>query len=172
MKLDSYGQTIVDINDVFNALYNGTAKDLSGVYFENIKDVRKFNQAVEANADNISKINLYQAPTVSIEEFDLQNQKQWFMPIEYRNMDIEKFLVDQCPDQNYDRLIKELELFRQHNMISLLKYLKYLVDFMRKHNIVWGVGRGSSIASYCLYLLGIHKVDSIKYNLDIHEFLK
>ena len=57
-------------------------------------------------------------------------------------------------------------------MIDLLCYLKYLVDTMREHNIVWGVGRGSSVASYCLYLLGVHKIDSIKYELDIREFLK
>jgi DNA polymerase III alpha subunit len=43
---------------------------------------------------------------------------------------------------------------------------------MRSNNIVWGVGRGSSVASYVLYLLGVHKVDSIKYGLDIREFLK
>jgi DNA polymerase III alpha subunit len=87
-------------------------------------------------------------------------------------MDIEQFLVDQCPKQNYERLVDELVLFRQYNMIAVLKYCKYLVDTMRKHNIIWGVGRGSSVASYVLYLIGIHKIDSIKYNLDIREFLK
>ena len=76
------------------------------------------------------------------------------------------------PKENYERLIEEIELFRQHNMTDLLRYLKYLVDTMREHNIVWGVGRGSSVASYCLYLIGVHKIDSIKYNLDIKEFLK
>ena len=87
-------------------------------------------------------------------------------------MDIEGFLVDQCPKQNYQRLVDELVLFRQHNMIPLLRYLKYLVDTMRENNIVWGVGRGSSVASYVLYLIGVHKIDSIKYDLDIKEFLK
>ena len=57
-------------------------------------------------------------------------------------------------------------------MITLLKYLKYLVDTMRENKIVWGVGRGSSVASYVLYLIGVHKIDSIKYELDIKEFLK
>jgi DNA polymerase III alpha subunit len=56
--------------------------------------------------------------------------------------------------------------------MDLLKYLKYLVDTMRENKIVWGVGRGSSVASYALYLIGVHKVDSIKYQLDINEFLK
>jgi len=43
---------------------------------------------------------------------------------------------------------------------------------MRKNNLVWGVGRGSSVSSYLLYLIGVHKVDSYKYRLDIKEFLK
>ena len=87
-------------------------------------------------------------------------------------MDIEDFLFNQCSKENHQRLIEEIELFRQYNMIDLLKYLKYLVDTMRENNIVWGVGRGSSVASYCLYIIGVHKIDSVKYNLDIKEFLK
>jgi DNA polymerase III alpha subunit len=75
-------------------------------------------------------------------------------------------------DEQRNRVSEELELFIQHGMLDLLYYLKYLVDTMREHKIVWGVGRGSSVASYCLYLIGIHKIDSLKYNLDIKEFLK
>jgi DNA polymerase III alpha subunit len=82
-------------------------------------------------------------------------------------------LYDLCAtDEQKDRVNEELELFIQHGMLDLLFYLKYLVDTMRSNNIVWGVGRGSSVASYVLYLLGVHKVDSIKYGLDIREFLK
>jgi DNA polymerase III alpha subunit len=95
------------------------------------------------------------------------------MPKEYRDFEIVGFLLDQTQnEEQYQRVVTELELFIQHNMIDLLKYLKYLVDAMRENKIVWGVGRGSSVASYCLYLLGVHKIDSIKYNLDIKEFLK
>jgi len=72
----------------------------------------------------------------------------------------------------YQRVVTELELFIQHNMIEVLKYLKYLVDTMRQNNILWGVGRGSSVASFCLYLLDVHRVNSLKYKLDIHEFLR
>jgi DNA polymerase III alpha subunit len=104
--------------------------------------------------------------------FDRTNQENWFMSEEYKSMDIESFLVDQCPKQNHERLVDELVLFRQYNMIPLLRYLKYLVDTMRENNIVWGVGRGSSVSSYVLFLIGIHKIDSIKYGLDIREFLK
>ena len=57
-------------------------------------------------------------------------------------------------------------------MINLLRYMIYLVDFMRENGIVWGVGRGSSVASYVLYLIGVHKIDSIKFGLDWREFLR
>jgi DNA polymerase III alpha subunit len=57
-------------------------------------------------------------------------------------------------------------------MFVLLQYLKYLVDTMRKNNIIWGVGRGSSVASYVLYLIGIHRINSLYYDLSIDEFLK
>ncbi len=57
-------------------------------------------------------------------------------------------------------------------MLVLLKTMKYIVDTLRENNIVWGVGRGSSVASYVLFLLGVHKIDSVKYDLPIEEFFK
>jgi len=50
--------------------------------------------------------------------------------------------------------------------------MKYLVDLMRENNIVWGVGRGSSVSSFVLFLIGIHRINSIYYDLDVEEFLK
>ena len=67
---------------------------------------------------------------------------------------------------------EELAEFERRGMFDLLRYMVYLVDFMRDNNIVWGVGRGSSVASYVLYLIGVHKVDSIQYGLDWREFLR
>jgi DNA polymerase III alpha subunit len=118
-------------------------------------------------------MQLYIEPTCSVEQFDQMNQVQWMMPDDYKNMAIETYLMALCTTvEEQQRVGVELELFRQHGMVEVLKYLKYLVDYMREHKIVWGLGRGSSVASYCLYLIGIHKIDSIKYQLDIKEFLK
>jgi len=97
---------------------------------------------------------------------------EWFIPKEYQCMDIEAFLVDQCPEQNYDRLLQEIELYRSHNLIPVLRAMKYVVDTLRSNGIVWGVGRGSSVASYVLFIIGIHKIDSVKYKLPINEFFK
>ena len=100
------------------------------------------------------------------------NKNNWFIPDEYKLLDIEKYLVEQCPEQNYIRLAVELALFVQNHMIPVLKTMKYVVDTLRANNIVWGVGRGSSVSSYVLYLIGIHKIDSVKYALPIDEFFK
>ena len=102
----------------------------------------------------------------------IPNPNNWFIPNDYKNLDIEEFLVTNCPEENYDRLVKELELFRQHNMLPMLRTMKYIVDTLRANNVVWGVGRGSSVASYVLHLIGVHKIDSIKYNIPIEEFFK
>jgi DNA polymerase III alpha subunit len=99
-------------------------------------------------------------------------QTNWFIPQEYKDLDIEEFLVNQCPEENYSRLVEELELYKQNNFLPVLKTVKYIVDTLRSNNVVWGVGRGSSVASYVLFLLGVHKIDSVKYNLPIEEFFK
>jgi len=96
----------------------------------------------------------------------------WFIPKEYQDLNIEEFLVNNCPEENYPRLIKELELYQEQNFIPVLKVMKYIVDTLRENGILWGVGRGSSVASYVLYLIGVHKIDSVKYNLPIEEFFK
>ena len=69
-------------------------------------------------------------------------------------------------------LFRSLLLYQERDLFNLLRYLVYLVDIMKDNHIIWGVGRGSSVASYVLYLLEIHKVDSMYYDLDINEFLR
>jgi DNA polymerase III alpha subunit len=88
-------------------------------------------------------------------------------------MDIAEYVISLCKtDAQLVRVAEELVLFQDQNLFELLKYLKYLVDVIAENNIVCGVGRGSSVASYVLYLLGVHRIDSMQYGLDIREFLR
>ena len=97
---------------------------------------------------------------------------KWFIPNDY-TPDLGDFLYNSCSTQEQkDRVTMELELYIKHNMYDVLPVMKYIVDTLRENNVVWGVGRGSSVASYVLYLIGVHKVDSVKYNLPIGEFFK
>jgi DNA polymerase III alpha subunit len=111
--------------------------------------------------------------TTSLEGFDVKCQSNWFIPKEYQEMDIAKWVLDQCKTEaELQRVGEELIMFQERDMFMLLKYLKYLVDTMRKNNVVWGVGRGSSVASYVLFLLNVHRINSLHYDLSIEEFLK
>jgi DNA polymerase III alpha subunit len=97
----------------------------------------------------------------------------WFIPEEYRTMDILDWLYQRCPTPEIrERVVQELRLFAKHDMIPMLKTMKYVVDTLRANNVVWGVGRGSSVASYVLHIIGVHKIDSVKYNIPIEEFFK
>lgn len=173
VKLNQFNEVIVNEPDILKGLYSGQLHSFSLLNIEDPQLIQQFNTNVEANADSIDKMIKYVEPTCSIEEFDLHNQQQWFIPDSYKDLRIEEFLLEHCTtDEQTERVLQELELFFQHGMVDVLICIKYLVDYMRANNIVWGLGRGSSVASYCLYLIGIHKVDSIKYQLDIKEFLK
>jgi|TARA_R110000772_G_scaffold248419_1_gene362454 DNA polymerase III alpha subunit len=110
---------------------------------------------------------------LSVEEFDENNRLNWFMPEEYQTFDIAKFVLDQCThEEELQRAGKELLIFEKRGLFTLLQYMKYLVDLMRENNIVWGVGRGSSVSSFVLFLIGIHRINSLYYDLNVEEFLK
>jgi DNA polymerase III alpha subunit len=109
----------------------------------------------------------------SVEEFDLTQQTNWAMPTEYQTLDIAQFILDKCTtDAELQRVGKELILYQERDLFNLLRYLKYFVDTMRENKILWGLGRGSSVSSYVLYLIGVHKINSLYYDLPIEEFLK
>lgn len=171
MRIDKFGRTFISEEEAMESLYSGHIKNLQGIYLEG--DPTQYNSAVLKNADNFPKISeIINQENLSIEEFDNRCQKNWFMPNKYKMLDIENYLRKICPKENYTRLENELELYKKHDMLDLLRYLKYLVDVMKENNIVWGVGRGSSVASYALFLLEVHRIDSVKYDLDIKEFIK
>ena len=95
------------------------------------------------------------------------------MPDEYKNLDIAEYVLNLCESEAaLQRVGEELLLYQARNLFDLLRYLKFLTDVMQKNNLIWGVGRGSSVASYVLYLLKVHRIDSLHYNLDIEEFLR
>ena len=111
--------------------------------------------------------------TESLEDFDRRLQRTWHMPEEYRQLDIARHVLDLCTtDAELQRCGQELLLYQERDLFNLLRFLKYLVDTMNENRVIWGVGRGSSVASYVLYKLGVHRIDSMFYELDVEEFLR
>lgn len=155
MKINETFQSVYNNQDIFDLLYQGHINLLPKLIVENEKEIETFSQHSGITFDSGST-----------------QSANWFLPVEYKDIDIEGYLVHVCPKENYQRLIEELQEFRARDMINLLRWLKYFVDTCRKKQIVWGVGRGSSVASYVLFLIGVHKIDPIRYNLDWREFLR
>lgn len=169
MRIDKFGQQIFNENDICNLVLQDPTRVIKDMLVESDMSFPDIFIAPES----LPKLSKYQAIDFSVEEFDKQKQSTWHMPAEYKNFDIAKFVLDQCTtDEELQRAGHELLLFQERDMFVLLRYLKYLVDTMRSNNIVWGVGRGSSVASFVLFLIDVHKINSLYYDLDIHEFLK
>jgi len=166
MIIDKFGQMIFSQKDLCDVYLTDPEKTLKQVFIE---ETINFMDTLE----NLPELIKYIPPNQTTEEFDEEHSSNWFFPEEYKQMDIAKWVLDQCKsDDELQRAGEELLLFQERDMFILLRYLKYLVDIMRKNNIVWGVGRGSSVASFVLYLIGIHKINSLYYQLSITEFLK
>jgi len=170
MHKDDYGQLIFDDKDLCNLIMQG--KDL-----ENLKGVIVDDSVDSDNIVNFtnSAINFieHEESDKTVSEFDEDCQSNWHMPAEYQNLDIAEYVLSLCDSQaELQRCGHELLLFQQKNLFELLCYLKYLVDTMKENNIIWGIGRGSSVASYVLYKLGVHGIDSMYYDLEPEEFLR
>ena len=170
MKYDQYGRSFTDSSELCELLYKNPDLDLSLFLVENPQEFNKSKAELHADVPNLQG---YVTLADSIEEFDLRFQSKWHMPDEYKELDIAEYILGLCKeDYELQRVGEELILYQERDLFNLLRYLKYLVDTLRKNNVVWGVGRGSSVASYVLFLLGVHKINSLYYELSIDEFLK
>jgi len=169
MKLDKYSRQILTEDQVVEMLYCNPNIDMTNICME---DVDKFNNA-SARLHLDTTLKQLDDLDISVDDFHSQNQNNWHMPEEYKEFDIAEYIIGLCKtDAELQRVGQELLLYQERDMFNLLRFLKYFVELMREKGIVWGVGRGSSVASYVLYLLGVHKIDSLYYDLDIAEFLR
>lgn len=147
-------------NLIFGILYN-----LPKLFCTNIDDaIIKFNSISDEKIDIKTTCNV-PTPTLSI-------------PEKYQKIDVLEFILNKIDkhDPNYEQILSrvnmEYSIFKRKNYIDQLKTCIYIIDMFNTNNIVWGTGRGSACCSYILYLIGIHDVDSILYDLDINEFLR
>ena len=102
---------------------------------------------------------------------------EWDIPQNYKEIDLADYAEKRLAklglsdDDRYTaRIHNELREIKTRKLENLFRCLIYVVDVFHKNNTVWGVGRGSSCASLALFLIGLHLVDPIKYNIGMHEF--
>lgn len=172
MKTDKFGQIVFDEQDIIDLVMQGQdVAAMKDLLVDHTVNIATLTQVLENYPAFVCYDELSQ--THSVEEFDHQRQSIWFMPDQYRTMDIAAHVLSLCnTDAELQRCGQELLLYQERNLFDLLRYLKYLVDVMTENKLIWGVGRGSSTASFVLYKLRVHRIDSLHYDLDVNEFLR
>jgi len=70
----------------------------------------------------------------------------------------------------WDRVKKELKILEGNNFSSYMLVTADFIQWAKDHDILCGVGRGSVGGCIVAYLLGIHGVDPIEYNLLFERF--
>jgi DNA polymerase III alpha subunit len=167
MHTDKYNNIIFNDADIFHYLYSGDISALPKLLTSPSDEISKLTDITGINFKEYIK------PITTIEEFDKKNQEHWFMPDEYYDFNVKQFCLKQCRSlAEIKRVSDELQEYERLNLTRLLQWLKYFVDTCQDSEVLLGVGRGSSVASYVLYLLGVHRINSIKYDLDWKEFLR
>jgi len=170
MITDQYGQIVYneedlcdmvmqghDLNKFDDLIVTGDLLENAAYLLENVPSFIKYNDLANE----------------SVEQFDHRCQNTWFMPTKYKELDIAEYVLGLCKsDAELQRCGQELMLFQERDLFNLLRYLVFLVDLMRDNRVIWGVGRGSSVASFVLYKIGVHRIDSLHYDLDPGEFLR
>ena len=164
--IDDNGNVVYFTNALIELLYRGEIP-AEILYPKDDPDVVAFNKFSYENFDDI----YYSLPESlpSLEE----RKNFWFYPDSYNEINLYDYFGAKCNSQKeVERVVMEIQLYEEKGFDKFLRFCIFLSEKIEENGWVIGVGRGSSCASYLLYLLKIHLVDSIKYNLDIKEFLK
>jgi len=174
MIQNKFGEMIFNETDVCDLLMQGREiESLKGMLIDSSIDIEKIVNFVENFPNDLIYYTFDDKTERSVPDWDMIKKQTWFMPQEYQQLDIAQHILDLCVSEpELQRCGEELLLYQERDLFPLLQYLKYLVDVMVANRVIWGVGRGSSVASYVLYKLKVHRVDSLFYELDISEFLR
>ena len=169
MKTDHVGQIVLDEADLIDMIMaDRDLESISGALVDGTVDL----EAAAFWLEYVPKFTYWTEP-LDQEAFDQVQQQNWHMPEKYKQLDIAEYVLNLCKtDAELQRCGHELMLYQERGLFDLLRFLTYLVDVMRENRVIWGVGRGSSVSSYVLYKLGIHRIDSMFYDLDVEEFLR
>lgn len=166
-RVNPAGQVVLDGDGLFELWFHGGTLD--GVSVIGDEEIDRFNEQCRSHGKDDHMVSTDTAEPPSHQE----RSSKWLIPDAYKEIDVEAYCLDRCQDEDQRaRVRQEMILFKARSLAPMLQSLVYLVDTLRTNNVLWGVGRGSSVASYVLYLLGVHRIDPMKFDLKIEEFLR
>jgi len=169
IKINDYGDCVYSEDAVIDLVYQNPELDISKIVLNN--DV--YNTAVEELGLDLPKLAKQIKRTDKVKDYDKKLYENWHMPQKYYELDVLDWLLERCQTEvEKQRVQQEYKKFQEKNFVKVLQFLIYFVDTLRANDVVWGVGRGSSVSSFCLFLIGVHKINPLIYNLDYREFLR
>lgn len=157
-----------------------------------LTSIRKYDVKYVDHMNNL--VHQYNQNVPRADEIKVKNtckplSTEWTLPDEYKNLDVVQYLIDkhdseiitellsdgsiqesEASDREV-RLAEELSMYKKRNLFDVLRTIIFIINTLSAKDIVWGVGRGSSVSSYVLFVIGVHDVDSYAYDLDIDDFL-
>ncbi len=147
---------------------------VDGLFLPELTDaIRQYNRLVPSDQRVDIKDSVYEA------------NLEYTIPRKFLDLDVCEYVADKLTREletskfspmerakRATRTLNELALYEKLGLFNVLRTLIYIINTFQDKQIVWGVGRGSSVASYVLYLIGVHDVDSVEYDLDIDDFLR
>lgn len=87
----------------------------------------------------------------------------------FKNLNINK------SDKNYskyvDRAKHELDTLKELGFIDYILLVWDVIHFCKTNDIPTGLGRGSAAGSLILYLVGVTRIDPVKYDLYFERFI-
>lgn len=167
----------------FDGVIEVDPQNIEGLFLKNIDPSRI--AVTEVTADIVRFNRLAKDKISTKEEIDAEKISfDWKIPPEYLALNVEErvwaafwkkhpsFKSPRDQNERTERIARELREYASRGLLDVLRVLIYTVDKFKQNNVVWGVGRGSSCASYILYLLEVHSVDPVKYEIPLEEFFK
>lgn len=170
MRLDRFDNPIFEEEEVLDYIYENPDR-VDDINFQDLITENTASKASTLIADTFTKKDYDE--TIQ-QNFLLENNLSLvydFSTNAYLQLKDRIFAMASTSEEA-GRIEIEFREFEKRKMQKMLLMLNAMITQMRLNDIVWGVGRGSSVASYVLYLIGVHKIDSLKYNLDHREFFK
>ena len=160
------GQISFDGADAEELLLRGF--DVSRLCFSSTPAIERHNAICQRQDKALLSTRLVLDPTTAEDR-----TQRWLVVAPYHDLAIRPLLIARCErSDEVLRVNQEMDVYEAKGLEPMLRLMVMLVDHWRATGVVWGVGRGSSVASYVLFLIGVHRIDSLAYDLPFHEFLK
>ena len=176
MTVDEYGQVYLATSEIINKIYSDPLFDSTSAFIDDHLELRKHSQ-FHKHFEIKSQPEATKPDMDPIDYHKLLSE-DWHMPADYKSLDIQNYCYERLQKLNLSdeiyikTLEEELAEFKKRNMTNVLKFMIYLMQVIKEKDIVTGAGRGSSVSSLVLFLIGVHYIDPIKYSLSYKEFLR